>query len=107
MRLHRLICLGKVLVMSQFALAKLPFTNEEFGAVEGTLDFCSRADAKSASTYQDRKQSLVSNVPEKELAEARRSKEYSHGYDSMTSKFEALPTEEALGACRAFVQNDK
>jgi len=93
--------------MSQFALAKLPFTNEAFGAVEGTLDFCSHVDAKSVSKYQDRKQSLVRDVPEKELAEARKSKEYGQGYDSMKNKLETLPTEEALGACRAFVQNEK
>jgi len=107
MRVYRLLCFGTVLVVSQFALAKLPFTNEELGAVEGTLDFCSHADAKSTSKYQDRKQSLVRAVPEKELAEARKSKEYSHGYDSMRKKFETLPTEEAMGACRAFVQNEK
>jgi hypothetical protein len=107
MRIHRLLSFGALLLVSQLALAKLPFTNEAFGAVEGTLDFCSQADAKSASKYQERKQSLIRDVPEKELAESRRSKEYSHCYDSMKDKLEALPTEEALGACRAFLQNEK
>jgi hypothetical protein len=53
------------------------------------------------------KAALVRDVPEKELAEARKSKEYSQGYDSMKKKFETLPIEEALGTCRAFVQNEK
>jgi hypothetical protein len=107
MRIHRLLGFAVLLLISQLALAKLPFTPEAFGAVEGTLDFCAHADAKSASKYQERKQSLIRDVPEKELAESRRSKEYSHGYESMSNKLEALPTDEALGACRAFLQNEK
>ncbi len=67
MRIHRLLCFWTVLIMSQFALAKLPFTNEAFGAVEGTLGFCSHADVKSASKYQDRKQHWSGMYPKKSL----------------------------------------
>lgn len=40
MRIHRLFCLSVVLLLAQVALAKLAFSNDALGRVEGTLDAC-------------------------------------------------------------------
>jgi len=64
---------GAVLV--QFALAKMPFTNDIFGKLEGTLDFCIQVDNSAAKKYDEKKKSLVKDVPEGEVAKARESDE--------------------------------
>jgi hypothetical protein len=107
MRIDRVLCLGVVLFISQHALAKLPFADEGFGGLESTVDFCSQADAKSAAKYQQKKQALLKNLPEKEVAAARTSQDYRRGYDSMTTRLRVLPNDEALGMCRAFLEETK
>ena len=58
MRTNRILCLGVALVLPQLALAKLPFTNDAFGKVEGTLDFCVQVDPAATPKYQERKKVL-------------------------------------------------
>jgi len=107
MKIHRSLCLVSALVITPLALAKLPFSNDAFGKVEGTLDFCSQADAASAPKYQERKKILVKDVPEKELAEARASQEYLDAHGEVTTELEKLPKEKVVQACTAFLNGDK
>jgi hypothetical protein len=107
MRIHRIICLAAAMVLPQIALAKLPMTNDVFGKSEGTLDFCAQADPASAPKYQARKKALVRDVPEKEVAEARTTKEYKDGYELVTGQLGSLPKDQAVAGCSAVLQSDK
>jgi hypothetical protein len=107
MKIHRTLCLVSALVITPLALAKLPFSNDAFGKVEGTLDFCAQTDTASASKYQERKKMLVKNIPEKEVAEARASQEYLDAHGEVTAELEKLPKEKVVQACTAFLNGDK
>jgi hypothetical protein len=103
MKIHRVICLGAALMVATPALAKMPYTNDAFGKVEGTLDFCAQVDSHSASKYQERKKALVKDVPQKEVDEARESKEYKDAYDWVTDEFGKAPKDQAVQACSAYL----
>ena len=107
MRIHRLVCLGVVLLLAQVALAKLPFSNDALGKVEGTLDTCAQADAQAATKYQERKKALVRGVPEKEMAEAREKQAYKDAYDSVSADISKLPKDHVVEACTAFLKGAK
>ena len=102
MRLHRIRCLGAAILVPQLTLAKLPLPKDSFGSVEGILDFCAKADSQSASKYQERKKVLVGDATEKEVAEARETKEYKDGYLAITTKLAEVPKEKAIEACTAY-----
>src|SRR5207302_9940167 len=76
MKLLRILCIGAAVLIPHLVLAKLPFSNETFGKVEGILDFCAKADPQSAPKYQEQKKALVKDATEKEVAEARQSQQY-------------------------------
>lgn len=103
MKIYRILCLGAGLVLPQLALAKLPFTNDAFGRVEGTVDFCARADVQAAPKYEERKKLLVRDVPEKEVDEARQTQEYRDAYDWISAELGKVPKDEAAKACRDFL----
>ena len=75
MKIYSILCLSIAIVLPEIAVAKLP-PNPAFGQLEGTIDYCAQADAPSAAKYQDLKKRLVEDVQEKEVAEARKTKEY-------------------------------
>jgi hypothetical protein len=107
MKVRRMFSLGAALLLSQLALAKLPFPNDTFGKVEGTLDFCAQADSASAPKYQERKKALVKDLPEKEVAEARQSQEYIDAHEAVTTDLAKLPKEKVVEACTAYLKSDK
>jgi hypothetical protein len=107
MKIHRTICLAAAIVIPQIAVAKLPMANDVFGKSEGSLDFCAQVDPQSAPKYQERKKALVKDVPEKEVAEARNTKEYKEGYDFVTNQMGSLPKERIVEGCASILQNSK
>lgn len=107
MKTYRMLCLGIALAIVPVAFAKLPFSNQAFGTVEGTLDFCAQTDTGSAPKYQERKKILVKDLPEKEVAEARASQEYQDAYQGITTELEKQPKEKVVEACTAYLKSDK
>jgi hypothetical protein len=107
MKIGRMVCFGTILALAPLALAKLPYSNDALGRVEGTLDFCAQSDAQSASKYQERKKAITNGVPEKELAEARDSQEYRDGYDFMTTELGKVPKEKVAEACASYLKSEK
>jgi hypothetical protein len=104
MKIYRILGLGAALVFPQLVLAKLPFTNDAFGRVEGTLDFCAQADAQAAPKYEERKKSLVREVPAKEVDEARQTREYRDAYDWTIAELGKVPKAQASKACGDFLE---
>ena len=98
-KILRVACLGAAIMLPQLALAELPLPNELFGTLEGQLDFCSKVNPQSAARYQEPKKILVRGASEKEVAEARASKEYKEGYDSVTEDLSKQPKGEAAKMC--------
>ena len=101
MKIRRIVCLAAAIVIPQFALAKLPFSNDAFGKVEGTLDFCAQADPQAAPKYQAQKKQLVRDVPEQEVSEARSTQEYKDAYEWMSNELGKVPKDKAVQTCRA------
>ena len=106
MKIHRILCLSAAIALPQLALAKLP-PQPALGQVEGTLDFCAQIDQRSAAKYQEYKKILIQGVPEKEVAEARKSTEYKEAYDAIGEALGKAPKDQAVKACTAFLKGDK
>jgi len=107
MKIHRIVCLAAAIVVPQLALAKLPFSSEAFGKVEGTLDFCAQADPPAAPRYQEQKKHLVRDVPEQEVAEARSTQEYKDAYEWVSAEIGKQPKGKVVEACTAYLNGDK
>src|SRR5271169_959671 len=107
MKIHRILCLGAALVVPQLALAELPLPNDAFGKIEGTLDFCAQIDSGAAAKYQEQKQLLVRDVPEKEVAAARETTEYKEAYAWISDELGKLPKDKSVKACAAAVEGAK
>ena len=107
MKMLRILCIGAAVLIPQLVLAKLPFSNETFGKVEGILDFCAKADPQSAPKYQEQKKALVRDVPEKEVAEARQSQEYKGAYDAVGAELGNEPKEKVAEACTASLEGSQ
>jgi hypothetical protein len=106
MKISRIMifCLVVSVAYPQMAGAKLSITPEGLGFVEGTLDFCAKADPDSAAKYKERGKAFVGDATKEELEKARSSSEYKDSYDSTTGKFEKVPKEDAVKACKAFLE---
>ncbi len=104
MKIHRMFFLGAAILIGQMASAKLPFSNDALGQIEGTLDFCAQVNPEAAPQYQERKKAMVADVPEKELTEARGTKEYKDAYEGISAKLGEAPKPQAVGACRAYLE---
>jgi hypothetical protein len=101
MKTSRIVSFAIAVLISQFALAKVPYNNEVFGKLEGTLDFCAQLDAPSSAKYQERKKQLAKDATEAELAEARDSEDYKKSYNWISEELPKAPKDDALKACKA------
>jgi hypothetical protein len=106
MKIILIVCVGVAIAIPEVALAKLPFENSTFGKVESTLDVCAQVDPPSASKYEAKKKALVEGIPEKEVTEARESKEYKDGYDEAKSELSKESKDDVASTCKALVQSD-
>jgi hypothetical protein len=73
MKTYAVLCLSAAIELPAIALAKLP-RNPAFGQLEGTIDYWTQADASLAAKYHEAKKRVVDDAQEKEVAEARKSK---------------------------------
>ena len=105
MKIERILCLGAAIAISQFAAAKMPYTNDLFGKLEGTFDHCAQADPPAAKRYDAKKKAMVKDVPESELTKARESDEYKAGYKSVTEELAKMPKDEVQKACTAALES--
>jgi hypothetical protein len=71
--INRILLVCAATMVPQLVNAKLPFSNDAFGKVEGILNYCGKIDTGSSAKYQERAKLLVKDVREKELTEARKS----------------------------------
>ena len=104
MRVQRIVLLIAAVVIPRLALAELRFSNDTFGKMDGTFDFCARVDSQSAAKYQERKKAMVKGLPENEVAEARSAKEYKDAYKWMSTELEKAPKDQAVAACKAYLE---
>ena len=105
MKIYSVLGLAAIVsVVPQRALAAPPVPPKALASVEATIDFCSRADSKSADKYKGWGKLVVRDMSEKELAEARGSSEYKEVYDTLSAELEKVPTKKAVDTCRASLQ---
>lgn len=74
---------------------------EKFKCSRPFCDYCARVDSKSADKYQLKKKDLVKDVPESEVAEARKTEEYKAGYEWIDGELAKMPKDEIVSACAA------
>ena len=103
MKFHRIVFACSVIMLPQLLNAKLPFSNDAFGKVEGILTYCAKVNPESAAKYQDAAKALVKDTTEKEVTEARNSAEYKESLDSINAQLEKAPKENSIKACRAYL----
>jgi hypothetical protein len=106
MKIYRILCLGAAVIAPPLALANLPFTNEAFGKIEGTLDFCVQADPQAAPEYEERKKLLVRDVPGQEMDEARQTQEYLDAREWISAALGKVPKAQAVKACGDFLKGE-
>ena len=104
MKIYRALCLGAAIGLPQLALAELPFPAKALGQIEGTLNFCSQANPKSAAKYKEWGKLLVGNASEKDLANARNSSDYKDSYNWIDGELRKAPKADAVKACTDFVE---
>ena len=107
MRIQKWFYLLAIVLLAELALAKLPFSNEVFGKAEGTLDYCGRIDSASAEKYQKKKQELVKDVPESEVAAARSTEEYKAGYDWASDELPKMSKDDVAHVCASSLDEKK
>jgi hypothetical protein len=107
MRIQKWFYLLAMVLIAGFALAKMPFSNEVFGKAEGTLDYCARMDSASAEKYQKKKQELVKDIPESEVAAARNTEEYKAGYDWAGEELPKMSKEDVAHVCASSLEQQK
>jgi len=107
MKIHRLVLVCAAIMIPQLGNAKLPFTNDIFGKLEGTLDFCAKADPESAPKYRELAKLLVKDVPDKELTEARMTSEYKDSYEGIDTELAKVPKDQAIKACKTSLETKK
>jgi len=107
MKIHRILFVCLAIMIPQLVNAKLPFTNDVFGRLEGTFDFCAKADAGSAPKYREFAKLLVKDVPDKELTEAHMTAEYKDSYEGIGTELAKVPKDQAIKACKASLETKK
>src|SRR5882762_6817894 len=107
MKMHRILFACLAIMIPQLVNAKLPFTNDVFGRLEGTLDFCAKADPGSAPKYREFAKVLVKDVPDKELTEARMTAEYKDSYEGIGAELAKVSKDQAIKACKASLETKR
>ena len=107
MRIHRILCLCVAMVVPQLALAQVPFTNETFGKLEGTLAFCGQINSRAAAKYKEQAKLLVRETPEKDVTKARNTQEYKEAYDRAGTELGKMSRVQAVEACSSFLDPKK
>jgi hypothetical protein len=105
MKIYRIVILSLAVgfVFPQFAGAKISITPQTLGFVEATLNFCGKVDPDSTAKYKEREKSFVGDATQAELVKARGTSEYTESYDSTSSNLEKTKKDEAVKACKAFL----
>jgi hypothetical protein len=101
MRIHRILLVCAAIAIPQLSNAKLPFSNDVFGKVEGILNYCSEVNPESAAKYRDVAKAFVKDVPENEVTEARKSAEYKDSYDGISEELNKVPKDAGIQTCKA------
>jgi hypothetical protein len=87
----------------QMTGAKLSMTPQSLGFIESTLDYCAKADVKSAAKYKERGKTFVGAATKEELEKARGSSEYKESYASTTSDLDKVPKDKIVKSCTDFL----
>jgi hypothetical protein len=107
MRVSRILLVCAVMAMPQLSTAKLPFSNDALGKVEGIMNYCARVNPESAAKYQDAAKAFVKDLPEKEVTEARKSAEYKDSYDGIAAELDKAPKDATIQTCKAALESKK
>jgi hypothetical protein len=107
MRIHRVLLVCAAMAIPQLSNAKLPFSNDVFGKVEGILNYCSEINAESVAKYRSVAETFVKDVPEKEVTEARKTMEYIDSYDGISTELNKTSKDISVQTCKAAVESNK
>ena len=102
-RRYAMLSVVALMALPLLTLAAEPVPPKTLGALEATLNFCSRVDTKSLDKYKEWGKMLVHDMSEKQVTEARGSGEYKETYDATTTELEKVPAKKAVEACRGFL----
>ena len=104
MKIRPILCLCVALVIPQLAPAKVPMPEKSLGQIESILDFCAKANPRSASKFNDVKKLLAGDATEDEMSEARKTADYTDSYQETIDQLGKVPNEKAVKACSAYLE---
>ena len=106
MKYFRNFCLTAVLIaVPQMAPAAPPMEPMTLGGLEATVDFCKQVDSKSAAKYDELDKKFTEGMTEKEIADARASKDYKDAHAAITAALKKTPADKAVETCRGLLDN--
>lgn len=96
--------IGALLLVSLLAAAQKAAPPSQaalvLGALEGTINFCSKAAPESAEKYEALGKFLTNGQSEEAIAQIRNSKEYKDSLDNVNKQLGALSSKEAAATCK-------
>ena len=107
MKTFSAVCIFSAVLLAQLAAAKLPVTSEALGKMEGVVAFCSQLNPKSAAQYKEAAKAMAGDASEKELTDARASKEYKEANAAIRAELGKLSQGEAVSACASLTESSK
>jgi hypothetical protein len=92
--------LGVLLSILAPAQTAPPTFAELLGTLDGTVNFCTKVNPKSAAKYREMVQLVTNGHSDELIAEIREGKEYKGTVDQISKKLGALSPKEASATCK-------
>jgi hypothetical protein len=95
--------LGAAALMSQLSQAGTPSSDQELGAVQAVVDFCSKADPKDQERIERQAKLILPDMTKARVAAARHSAKFQQAYQVVDSVLKGIALPEADHLCASSV----
>jgi hypothetical protein len=89
--------------MSQLSQAGTPSSDQELGAVQAAVDFCSKADPKDQERIERQAKLILPDMTKARVAAARHSAKFQQAYQVIDSVLKGIAVPEAARLCASSV----
>jgi hypothetical protein len=105
MRFFPAALLSTAALISQLSLAETPASsNEQIGAVQAAVEFCSKVDSKDEEWIERQAKLILPDMTKARVEAARRSPEFQQAYRVIESVLKGLPLPEAVHLCSTRIE---
>jgi hypothetical protein len=105
MRFFPAALLSTAALISQLSLAETPSSsNEQVGAVQAAVEFCSKVDSKDEEWIERQARLILPDMTKARLAAARRTADFQQAYRVIESVLKGLPLPDAVHLCATRIE---